>query len=612
MGADGAFATMEDPMSQTRGRWATLDEPSLCAAFQRTAAEHPDRIALRTVGDGTRITYREYAQRVEAIAGGLAAAGVGDGDVIAVMLTNRPEACLADTAAMHLGCAPFSIYATCPVDDVAWLLGQSGAKVVFTEPAFVERVQTAAARLDSSPAVVMVEGSAPGARTLAELEGTPAPVGFDFEATWRAITPAHAITLIYTSGTTGQPKGVTHSHASILAGARNLNAVNPVSPGGRVLSFLPMAHIAERFVSHYCSMCFGYTITTVADPKQVGAALIDARPTRMFSVPRIYEKLHAGLSAAISGEVDPDRRKAMEWAVDTGLRKVRAEQAGGPVPDELLAEYARADEQVLDAMRRRVGLDALEWPSVGAAPTPYAVLEFFHAIGVPIQELWGMSEILLVTLNPPERVKLGTVGPAMPSVGMKLASDGEVMISGPTLMSGYKDRPDLTAQAVVDGWIHTGDVGEIDADGYLRIVDRKKELIINSAGKNMAPSKIEGELKQGSPLIGQAVCIGDARLYNVALLTLDPDAAAGWAGANGMVGATTAELAADPRLQAEIAAGVERANARLARVEQIKAWRLLDTEWLPGGDELTPTNKLKRKPIEKKYAAEIEALYGSG
>ncbi|HUR74104.1 MAG TPA: AMP-binding protein, partial [Sporichthya sp.] len=518
-----------------------------------------------------------------------------------------------DAAAMHLGCTPYSIYATCPVEEVAWLLEQSGAKIVATEPAFADQVLAAVGAVPAVEQVILVEGEPPAGsvvvRTLEDVEATPPPPGFDFEATWRAVTPQTPVTLIYTSGTTGLPKGVTHSHASILAGMRNLNAVAPVSPGGRVLSFLPMAHIAERFISHYSAMCFGYSITTVADPKAVGAALPEVRPTRMFSVPRIYEKLYGALTGAIANEADPERRKAMEWAVDTGLRKVRAEQAGEVLTADLLAAYARADELVLATLRAKVGFDDFEWPSVGAAPTPYAVLEFFHAIGVPIQELWGMSEILVVTLNPPEKVKLGTVGPAMPGVGMKLAGDGEILISGPTLMLGYKDRPDLTAEVVVDGWMHTGDIGQMDADGYLRIVDRKKELIINSAGKNMAPSKIEGELKQGTTLIGQAVCIGDARLYNVALLTLDPDAAALWAAQNGMAGASTAAIAADPRVQAEIAAGVERANSRLARVEQVKAYTLLANEWLPGGDELTPTSKLKRKPIEKKYAAEIEALY---
>jgi long-subunit acyl-CoA synthetase (AMP-forming) len=358
-------------------------------------------------------------------------------------------------------------------------------------------------------------------------------------------------------------------------------------------------------------MVFGYAITTVADLKAVASALPEVRPTRLFAVPRVYEKLHAALSAAISGEADESVRETMQEALETGLRKVRAEQEGQPVPDELRGAYAEADAQVFSKLRQTVGLDRLEWPSVGAAPTPYPVLEFFHAIGVPIQELWGMSETLLVTINPPGRVKLGTVGPAMPGVKMKLGPDGEVLIGGGSLMAGYKNRDDLTAEAIVDGWMHTGDIGEIDEDGYLKIVDRKKELIINSAGKNMSPAKIESELRQGSPLVGQAICIGDARLYNVALITLDPDAASAWAKQHGLEQASVAELAADQQVRDEIAAGVEQANSRLARVEQIKSFRLLDCEWLPGGDELTPTLKLKRKPIERKFAAEIDALYGS-
>jgi long-subunit acyl-CoA synthetase (AMP-forming) len=356
-------------------------------------------------------------------------------------------------------------------------------------------------------------------------------------------------------------------------------------------------------------MVFEYCVTTVADAKSLATVLPEARPTRLFAVPRVYEKLRAGLESAIAAEPDETTRQATRLAIETGLRKVRAEQAGETVSTDTLGEYAEADELVLSKLRARVGLDQLEWPSVGAAPTPYPVLEFFHAIGVPIQELWGMSETLLVTLNPPGRVKLGTVGPAMPGVGLKLAADGEVLISGGSLMLGYKDQEHLTAAAIIDGWMHTGDIGELDADGYLKIVDRKKELIINSAGKNMSPSKIEGELKQGSPLIGQAICIGDRRLYNVALLTLDPDAAATWASAHGLKDASIAALTTDERIREAIEAAVAAANQRLARVEQIKAFRLLAEEWLPGGDELTPTMKLKRKPIEQKYAAEIDALY---
>ncbi len=593
----------------TRTTWPTLSETTLCGAFQLTVGSVPDQTALRTPGGGVEITWREYGDRVKRIAGGLAAAGIGAGDVVALMLTNRPEHNLVDAAAMHLGATPFSVYATCPVDEVAWLFERSGARIAVTESAFADTVTAAASRVPSVAQVILVDGDALGPRTLDELEATAAPDGFDFDRTWRSIAPDSPITLIFTSGTTGEPKGVQHTHSSILYMLRSLDEVAPVSHGGRVLSFLPMAHIAERYISHYSSMAFGYSITPVADAKALATVIPEVRPTRLFSVPRIYEKLQAGLEAAIAAEPYEARQQATRSAIETGLKKVRAEQAGETVSDELHAEYAQADTAVLSKLRAKVGWDQLEWPSVGAAPTPYAVLEFFHAIGVPIQELWGMSETLLVTLNPPAKVKLGTVGPAMPGVGMKLAEDGEVLISGGSLMLGYKGRDDLTAEAIVDGWMHTGDIGQIDDEGYLKIVDRKKELIINSAGKNMAPSKIEGELKQGSPLIGQAICIGDARLYNVALLTLDPDAAGSWASAHGMAGASMAELAADERVRAAVADGVAAANLRLARVEQIKSFRLLSEEWLPGGDELTPTMKLKRKPIEHKYAPEIDALY---
>ncbi len=559
-------------------RWPTLSETTLCGAFQRTVAAIPEQPALRTAGGEIEITWGQYGDRVRRIAAGLAATGIGPGDVVALMLTNRPEHCLIDTATMHLGATPFSIYATCPVDEVAWLLDRSGARVVFTEPAFAERILAAARRTAGVREVVLVDGDAGGVRTLTELESTPAPDGFDFDASWRSVTADSPITLIFTSGTTGEPKAVQHTHSSILYMLRSLNHVSPVSPAGRVVSFLPMAHIAERFISHYSSMAFGFAITTVTDLKTLGSVLPEVRPTRMFAVPRVYEKLRAGLDSAIDAEADPVRRQAIRDAVEAGLRKVRAEQAGEAPSDELLAAWADADQRVLSGLRAKVGLDRLEWPSVGAAPSPYSMLEFFHAIGVPIQELWGMSEILLVTLNPPERVKLGTVGPAMPGVGLKLAPDGEVLISGGSLMLGYKGRDDLTAAAIVDGWMQTGDIGELDNDGYLTIIDRKKELIINSAGKNMAPSKIEGELKQGSPLIGQAICIGDRRLYNVALITLDPDAVTAWAGRHGLEGASISALAADGRLRAALAEGVAAANQRLARVEQIKAFRVLDHE----------------------------------
>jgi long-subunit acyl-CoA synthetase (AMP-forming) len=289
---------------------------------------------------------------------------------------------------------------------------------------------------------------------------------------------------------------------------------------------------------------------------------------------------------------------------------VRAEQAGETPDEDLAADYAVADKAVFAPIRQKLGIDDAEVHIVGASPIPAEVLEFFHAIGVPVCEVWGMSELAIATANPPGKVKIGTVGPPLPGIALKLAEDREALLRGPQMMAGYKDDPVRTAEAIdPEGWLHTGDVGELDTDGYLRIVDRKKELIINSAGKNMSPANIEAQLKTSSPLIGQAVCIGDARPYNVALLVLDPDGAAAYARQRGLGDADIAKLAEDPGVNAALVEAVEEANSHLSRVEQIKRFAVLPDDWLPGGDELTPTAKLKRKPITQKYATQIEELY---
>jgi long-subunit acyl-CoA synthetase (AMP-forming) len=309
----------------------------------------------------------------------------------------------------------------------------------------------------------------------------------------------------------------------------------------------------------------------------------------------------------------------MQWAVTTGIRKVRAEQAAingeGPGPDDtLLAEYAKADELVLSKIRQQIGLGDVRWSVSGAAPTSVDVLEFFGAIGLPICELWGMSELsCCATVNPPGRIRIGTVGPALPGVELSIADDGELLCRGPLVMRGYRNESEKTAETIdADGWLHTGDVATTDDDGYVRIVDRKKELIINSAGKNMSPANIESRLKSASPLIGQAVAIGDRRPYNVALIVLDPDGCAAYAAKAGLADTSPAALCRNDGIVSAVTAAVEAANAGLSRVEQIKTFKILPVDWLPGGDELTPTMKLKRKPISEKYAAEIEALYTGG
>jgi long-subunit acyl-CoA synthetase (AMP-forming) len=572
------------------GRPVGLQAATVAEAFQATAEAHPDRVALRTKGGEFSITWREYADRVEATAGGLAGLGLGRGDTLAIMLTNRPEFHWFDSAALHLGATPFSLYNTYTTEQIQYQVEDAGARILVTEKAFAERARG----LTGLSHVLVVDDE----------NGTPvednASDDFDFEAAWRAVEPDDLLTLIYTSGTTGPPKGVQLTHANLVAGISGFDEVINFPGDGRVVSWLPMAHIAERACSHYLPMFVGFSTTCCPDPRQVVVYLPEVKPSWFFAVPRIWEKLKAAIEAGIEAEQDEAKKQATKWALDVGLKKVRAEQAGEPVGEELAAEHAKADELVLSKIRERLGLDQVESVNVGAAPTPREVIEFFHAIGIPLAELWGMSETTgYGTCNPPERIKIGTVGPASPGAEIKLADDGEVLIRGPFIMTGYRNQPEKTRETIDDeGWLHTGDIGELDEDGYVKLVDRKKELIINAGGKNMSPANIEAKIKASSPVIGQAVAIGDGKPYNVALITLDPDVAPAFEQQQG-----------HDALIAEVARGMQAANEQMARVEQIKRYKLLEEEWQPGGDELTPTMKLKRKPINEKYAREIAELY---
>jgi long-chain acyl-CoA synthetase len=553
-----------------------LEARTLCQAFQLTAAERAHQVALRTPGDAVAITYREYAERVRRIAGGLASLGVGRGDTVALMLVTRPEFNLVDTAALHLAAVPFSIYNTSAPEQIEYLFSNAGNRVAVTERAFLPQLGVAIRGGEVAlERIVLVDGAEDGTIPLGELEEAE-PAGFDFEAAWRAVAPEDILTLIYTSGTTGPPKGVQLTHANMMAEVRGTFERLPVRAGGRAISFLPSAHVADRWSAHYsCSHCLGFTVTCVADLRTVVQHLPEVRPTAWGAVPRIWEKIKAALEA--QGIVDP--------------RALREEQRA--------------------AIRAELGLDQAQWSVVGAAPTAREVLEYFDALGLPICELWGMSELsCCVTINPPERIKIGTCGPPIEGAEVRIGGDGEVLVRGPLVMTGYRNDPEKTAQTIdPDGWLHTGDIGELDEDGYLTIVDRKKELIINAAGKNMSPANIESRLKAASPLIGQCICIGDRRPFNVALIVLDPDACGAHARARGLADASAAALAADDEVRALIAEAVEEANAHLSRVEQIKRFALLGTDWLPDSDELTPTMKLKRTPIERKYAREIESLY---
>jgi long-chain acyl-CoA synthetase len=586
-----------------------VDAPTLTEALRRTAANNADIVAVRWPDDSVSLTWAQLLERVDAFAGGLAKLGVKRGDTVALMLGNRPEFHIADLAAVTIGATPFSIYTTYPAEEIRYLINDSDARIVVVEQAFLGVMLEARKELPQLEHVIVVDGEAPeGTVPLSEIEGSNP----DFDASGAAaqVKPHDVLTLIYTSGTTGPPKGVQLSHHAIMFGAKSIEEIIVLEPGSRVISWLPSAHIAERNAHHYIPTIYAGSITCAPNPRDILSYLPQVRPQWFFAVPRIWEKLKAGLETMLAGQSE-EQRAPVQKALESSIERVRLQQRGEPVPAELEAAWAQADEQVFSNLRAMLGLDQVVAVNVGAAPTPVEVLEFFHALGVELSELWGMSETCGIgTVNRPGHVKIGTVGPPAPGVELKLADDGEVLVRGEFLMEGYRNQPEKTAETIdSEGWLHTGDIGEIDGDGFLKIVDRKKELIINSAGKNMSPANIEAALKSASPLIGQAATIGDRRPYNTALIVLDADFAPQWAAQNGLSGTTLEELADDPKMVEAVQEGVDAANQKLARVEGIKKFTIVRGDWLPGGDELTPTMKLKRKPIAAKYEAEIEAMY---
>jgi long-subunit acyl-CoA synthetase (AMP-forming) len=535
-----------------------LEQDKLCAAFQATAAADPTRIALRSLGDppGAEISFGAYADRVAAIAGGLAALGVAPGDAIGLMLINRPEFYLADTAVMHVGATPFSVYFTNPVKQIVPLIENSGARVAICEPEYALPEQI----------VVVGDDSGAGDLTLSELEALAPPAGFDFDAGWRAVVPDMTGLIVYTSGTTGEPKGVEWAHSALLQNVRNVHTLSPASPHGKVISYLPMAHLFERWFSHYGQIGLGYTVTCVPEVGRLAEGLAAVSPTRFIAVPRVYEKLAAGAEAMM----------------DAGASSHQA--------------------------RERLGLGAIEWVGSAAAPAREDTLETFKTMGLNITEIWGMSETAMSLCNPVDRIKIGTVGKPMPGFEAKLLDDGELCIRGP-IFTGYRGDPERTRESVdADGWMHSGDIATIDEDGYYRIVDRKKEIIINSAGKNIPPTMIEAAVKSHSPLIAHAVAIGDRRPYLTALFVLDEEQLRALAQAHGLSGAF-AELSAAPQVRAEVQRIVDEANRDLARIEQVKRFTILGDNWAVGSDEITPSQKLRRRNIIARYAVEIDALY---
>ncbi len=588
----------------------TTERPAtMCEAFQRTASIDPDAVVLRTPGNTQTLTWRELAAQVRKVAAGLAGLGVGRGDTVSLMMANRIEFYPLEVGAQHLGATSFSVYNTLPAEQLTYLFDNAGTKVAICEEQYVDRIRASGAPIEH---IVCIDGSPAGTISVDDLYAA-AHEDFDFDSTWRAVQPDDVVTLIYTSGTTGNPKGVEMTHTNLLFEASALDAVLPIRFGDRVTSFLPSAHIADRVMALYALEVFGAQVTVVSDARAIAAALPDVRPTIWGAVPRVWEKLKAGIEFAVGHETDEAKRQALQWAMSVAAKRAATLLAGDAMSGELAAEWAKADELVLSKLRERLGFGELRWGVSGAAPIPKETLAFFLGLGIPIAEVWGMSELSCVaSVSHPRDARLGTVGKLLPGLGGRIADDGEFLVRGPLVMKGYRKEPAKTAEAIdADGWLHTGDILDVDSDGYLRVVDRKKELIINAAGKNMSPANIENTILAACEMVGVMITIGDGRPYNAALMVFDADSVGPYAARHGLADPSPAALAADPEVVARIAAGVAEGNVKLSRVEQIKRFRILPTLWEPGGDEITLTMKLKRKPIVAKYASEIEELYSS-
>ena len=600
-------ATAEGTRHASGGPAKEMLYQNLPLAFEATADRIPDDPAIVDPTREKKLNWAETREMAYRVAGGLAKLGIGKGDTVAIMLNNRWEFIPIDMGAAYLGAVPFSIYQTSSPEQIQYVCEDADATVMIIESQFLEVFNEAKKDLPSLEHVVVIDGDG-GTHTLEDLEGLDPD--FDARAAAEEVGPDDHLTLIYTSGTTGPPKGVQLTQRNLMTLVAGLDdMIEFPERGAKVISWLPAAHIAERGANYYLPVMKGASITICADPRKIVETLPEVHPTFFFAVPRIWEKVKAGLEAKL-GAIPGEEGEKARAGLDAAIKKVKLEQAGQEVPEELAAGVAAADEAMFQHLRKALGLDEAKSVNVGAAPTPVEVLEFFHAIGIPIGELWGMSETCgAATVNPPEKVKLGTVGPPVAGCEIKLADDGEVMVKGPLVMPGYRNLPEKTAETFDGEWLLTGDIGELDEDGYLKIVDRKKELIINAAGKNMSPANIESKLKAASPLIGQAAAIGDARPYNTALIVLDSDFAPAFAEKHGIEDSSPEALAENEEVLAAIQAGVDEANAKMSRVEQIKKFKVLPTEWMPGGDELTPTMKLKRKPIADKYSGEIEELY---
>ncbi|HEX2296762.1 MAG TPA: long-chain fatty acid--CoA ligase [Actinomycetota bacterium] len=603
---------------------------TLIERFQERIAEHPEAVALRYKSGGAwkDITWRDYGDRVRRAAKALMAQGLGHGDKMSLLSLNRPEWHVADIGCLSIGAATAPIYVTNSPEQVAYIVGHSESKVAVVEnPDQLQKVLKMRSELPALQKVVVIEGYQNDADPDLVmswddfLKAGDSIADADFDAARAKVEPQDLATFVYTSGTTGPPKAVMLTHANVMWTARSSEAIIPLGEAtkGKAVSYLPLSHIAERMLTHFLQIYYGTTTCFAESLDTLLADLQAIKPTYFFGVPRVWEKFYAGVQAKMA-QADPNDRKTKLARKAIGLGKEitkleqEAVQRGGKITDAKIPlgmklQHAALDKLVLHKIRAAFGLEECELALSSAAPLSPELIGFFHSIGLKIAEGYGQSEDNGPTAwNPPDAILIGSVGKPMPGLEVKIAEDGEILVRGGNVMAGYFKDDEATRETIdEDGWLHSGDVGEFNDHGYLKITDRKKDLIITAGGKNIAPQELENKVKV-HPLISQVVAIGDRRPFMTCLVTLDPEKAPVWAKEQGIDG-DMAAIANHERTIKEIEGAINETNKTLAKVEQIKKFRILERDFLQEENEITPTMKVKRKTINEIYGDAIEEMY---
>jgi len=606
-----------DVMTQRADIDAAVSGKTVCTIFADAAKKWGDRQALRWKRDGEwqSLDWKGYRAEVAAVTMALTELGFGPGQFGLIMARNVPEHVIADLGIVHAGGTAISVYNTLAPEQIEYVANHSEASAAFVEDeAFLAKFLEIRQSTPNLRHLILIRGDAPEgvlsweslvAKGRAAYERDPAA----FEASARGVGPEDTVSLIYTSGTTGPPKGVMYSHNNVvwtLESARRVLELHNET----LLSYLPLAHVAERFTSQWGSIYNGHEVYLCPDPTELLPYLLEARPTAFVGVPRVWEKLMAGINAGLGAEPDETKRQMAQGALAASMQAYRLKRDGQPVPAELTAVVERA-QPLFMLLRSKIGLERCHLAVTSTAPCRPEVHEFWAALGMPLYEVWGMSELTgPATAVPQDDHRAPSVGLPLPGVEARLGEDGELLIRGGNVMVGYYRDPAKTAEAIdADGWVHSGDIAQLGPDGHFRIVDRKKELIITSSGKNISPANLEAVAKS-SPIIGQAVAIGDGHSFITVLVVLDPQVAPMWGKAHGIASPSMAELAQHPSTIAEVRRALTLANTHLSRIEQFKRFTILPDEWSPESEELTPTMKLKRRVIHTKYKDQIDAMYG--